>query len=72
MFCVTASEDKNLRVWPLDFAEFNLQCKHQSVVCSVDISQDGLLVVCGTLEGSIGLVDKSNHSYKTLTRAHTD
>ena len=39
---------------------------------AVDISKDGLKVVCGTLYGSIGILDKSNQNYKTLLRSHTD
>lgn len=39
---------------------------------AVDISTDGLKVVCGTLYGSIGVLDKSNQNYKTLLRSHTD
>jgi len=38
----------------------------------VDISPDGLRVACGTLYGSIGILDKSNMGYKTLLRSHTD
>lgn len=59
-FCVTGSEDKFVRVWPLDFSEFYLEAKHENTVCAVDISSDGLRIVCGTLYGSIGLLDKSN------------
>lgn len=59
-FCVTGSEDKFVRVWPLDFSEFYLEAKHENTVCSVDISTDGLRIICGTLYGSIGLLDKSN------------
>lgn len=59
-FCVTGSEDNFLRVWPLDFSEFVMEAKHEGTVCSVDISADGLRVVCGTLFGSLGVLDKSN------------
>ena len=71
-FCVTGSEDKFLRVWPLDFSEFVMEAKHEGTVCSVDISADGLRVACGTLYGSLGVLDKSNQRYRTLIRAHTD
>ena len=59
-FCVTGSEDTYLRVWPLDFSEFFMEAKHEGTVCAVDISPDGLKVVCGTLYGSLGVLDKSN------------
>lgn len=38
----------------------------------MDISPDGLKVVCGTFFGSIGILDKSNQQYKTLLRSHTE
>jgi WD40 repeat protein len=71
-FCVTGSEDNFVRVWPLDFSEFYLEAKHENTVCAVDISADGLRIICGTMYGSIGLLDKSNQNYKTLVRCHTD
>lgn len=71
-FCATGSEDQFLRVWPLDFSQFFMEAKHEGTVCSVDISTDGLRVVCGTLYGSLGVLDKSNQKYRTLIRAHTD
>jgi len=71
-FCVTGSEDTYLRVWPLDFSEFFMEAKHEGTVCAVDISSDGLKVVCGTMYGSLGILDKSNQRYRTLLRSHTD
>lgn len=71
-FCVIGSEDTYLRVWPLDFSEFFIEAQHEGTVSAVDISSDGLKVVCGTLYGSIGIVDKSNKNYKTLLRSHID
>lgn len=56
----------------MPFSESYIEVKHLDTVCAVDISQDGLRIVCGTLQGSIGLVDKSNEDYKTLIRCHTD
>ena len=49
-----------------------MEAQHEGTVCSVDISPDGLKAVCGTLYGSIGILDKSNQNYKTLLRSHTD
>lgn len=37
-----------------------MEAKHEGTVCAVDISTDGLKVVCGTLYGSLGILDKSN------------
>ena len=70
-FCVTGSEDTYFRVWPLDFQEFFMEAQHEGTVSAVDISSDGLKVVCGTIYGSIGVLDKSNQNYKTLLRSHT-
>ena len=71
-FCATGSEDMYLRVWPLDFSEFFMEAKHEGTVLSLDISLDGVMVVCGTERGSIGLLDLSQQKYKTLARAHTN
>jgi hypothetical protein len=49
-----------------------MEAQHEGTVSAVDISIDGLKVVCGTLYGSIGVLDKSNQNYKTLLRSHTD
>ena len=57
-FCVTGSEDKFLRIWPLDFSEFFMEARHEGTVSAVEISPDGIKVVCGTLYGSIGIIEK--------------
>jgi WD40 repeat protein len=44
-FCVTASADRYLRVWPLDFSDFFLEAQHETAVTAVDISADGLKVL---------------------------
>ena len=49
-----------------------MEAQHEGTVSAVDISSDGLKVACGTLFGSIGILDKSNQNYKTLLRSHTD
>ncbi len=69
---MTGSEDTYLRVWPLDFSEFFMEAKHEGTVGAVEISPDGLKVVCGTLNGSLGILDKSNQRYRTVLRSHTD
>jgi len=70
-FCVTGSEDFYLRVWPLDFSEFIIEAKHEGILISLDISLDSLKVICGTSNGSLGVLDLSNHNYKTFLRSHT-
>lgn len=71
-FCITGSEDQFLRVWPLDFSEFLIEAKHEGVVISLDISLDALQVACGTSTGGLGVLDLSNHNYKTFLRSHID
>ncbi|KRX04875.1 WD40-repeat-containing domain [Pseudocohnilembus persalinus] len=71
-FCVTGSEDQFLRVWPLDFSEYLIVAKHEGLIHSLDISQDALMVACGTSTGGLGVLDLSNHNYKTILRSHTD
>jgi WD40 repeat protein len=71
-FCVTGSDDQYLRVWPLDFAEFFMEAKHEATILAVDIAPDGVEIACATGHGSIGVLDISKQTYRTLTRAHTD
>lgn len=71
-FCVTGSDDLYLRVWPLDFSEFFMEAKHEATVTSLDISLDGVQIICATGHGSIGMLDLSQQKYRTLARSHTD
>ena len=70
-FCVTASADHFLRVWPLDFSDFFLEAQHKGPVTSASVSPDGLNIAVGTAGGTIGVLDISSHAYHTLLRAHT-
>ncbi|CAK9011135.1 WD repeat-containing protein 90, partial [Durusdinium trenchii] len=70
-FCVTASEDQYVRVWPLDFSDFFLEAKHESPAASVDVSPDGLQIVIGTTGGSLGVLSVANHTHVTKLRAHS-
>lgn len=70
-FCVTGSKDQFLRVWPLDFSEFYIEAKHEGIITSLDVSLDGLQVACGTSTGGLGVLDISNHAYRTVVRSHT-
>lgn len=67
-FCATGSLDGYLRVWPIDFKEFLIEAKHDSGVCSVDIAHDALDIICGTLNGSIGILNIQSKEYKTILR----
>lgn len=39
---------------------------------AVDISPDGLTVICGTANCTLGILDMTNNAYKTLLRSHVD
>ena len=52
-FVVTASMDRYVRVWPLDFNSYYLHAMHDSPVVGVDITVDGLQVLCSTFDGSV-------------------
>jgi WD40 repeat protein len=71
-FCVTGSEDHLLRVWLLDFSEYFIEAPHDGTVSAVDISPDGTQIVCGTSNGSLGMVDIAKEKYVTLLRSHSD
>ena len=68
-FCVTGSSDGYLRVWPIDFTKFLIEAKHDAGVCSVDLSFDNFEVLCGTLNGSVGLLNIQTKQYKTIIRS---
>ena len=68
-FCATGSRDGYLRIWPVDFSEFLIEAKHDTGVCAVDISYDAMDILCGTLGGSIGILNVQNKEYKTILRS---
>ena len=69
VFIATGSQDGYCRVWPVGFEEFIMEAKHDSGVCSVDISYDSLEVICGTLNGCIGVLNIHDKAYMTLLRS---
>ena len=68
IFAVTGSEGGLCRVWQVDFKEFIMEAKHDSGVCSVDISYDSMEILIGTLNGSIGTLNINEKKYNTLLR----
>ena len=68
-FCATGSKDGYLRIWPVDFSEFLIEAKHDTGVCAVDISYDAMDILCGTLGGSLGILNVQNKEYKTILRS---
>jgi len=43
-FAITGSDDKYLRVWPIDFSDFFLEAEHETPVTAAGMSPDGLQV----------------------------
>ena len=70
-FCVTASADQYLRVWPLDFSDFWLEAHHEGAVTCIDISYDGLRIASGCATASIGVLNVASHAYSTVLRSHS-
>ena len=68
-FVATGSLDGHLRVWPVTFSEFLIEAKHDSGVCSLDISNDAIEVLCGTQNGNIGILNIEDKQYKTILRS---
>lgn len=69
-FVVTASADRHVRVWPLDFRSFYLHALHETAVTGIDISLDGRQVLCSTADGSVGMLDLQSHQYQDFLRSH--
>lgn len=70
-FVVTGSNDRFLRIWPLDFSDYLLEAQNESPVVSASLSGDGLKLLIGTSSGSIGILDVVTHAYTTALRSHT-
>lgn len=69
-FVITASADKYVRVWPLDFKSYYLHALHASSVSGVDLTVDGLQVLCSTADGSVGLLSMQSHDYIDFVHTH--
>jgi WD40 repeat protein len=69
-FCVTGSDDRFLRVWPLDFSDYFLEAQHAAPVMSVGVSSDCLKIAISTQNGTVGVMDVPSHGYRTVVRSH--
>mmetsp|Transcript_155312 Transcript_155312/g.289735 ORF Transcript_155312/g.289735 Transcript_155312/m.289735 type:complete len:986 (+) Transcript_155312:42-2999(+) len=69
-FVITASADKYVRVWPLDFKSYYLHALHASPVIGVDLSVDGLQVLCSTADGSVGVLNMQSQEYVDFVHTH--
>ena len=70
-FAVTATDDGSLKVWDPAFKECLLTVEHESAVTSCHVSTDGMKLLAVTETGSVGVLDASNKSYKTVLRSHS-
>ena len=43
-----------------------LQAKHDTAVYHIDLTPDGLQVVCALKDGSLGVLDMKSHGYETV------
>ncbi|XP_023584304.1 WD repeat-containing protein 90 [Trichechus manatus latirostris] len=69
--CAVGSEDRYLRLWPLDFSAVLLEAEHEGPVNSVHISPDGQRVLSTTSMGHLGFLDTVSREYRMLVRSHT-
>lgn len=68
---LTASDDTTLRLWPLDFSGHLLEAQHDAPVTSACLgSPDGLLLVAGSEDGSLGVLDVVGRAHSSLLRTH--
>ena len=65
-FAVTGSDDRKLRIWPLDFTSHFLEADHDGGVTALSSSPDGLKLLIGTASGSIGVLDVPSVRHVTL------
>ena len=71
-YVVIGGQDMMLHVWDLFCTKQQLTVHNTSAVSHVEISNDGIRIVCGSVCGSIGYIDKPEGNYINLMRAHTD
>ncbi|CAD7955258.1 unnamed protein product, partial [Amoebophrya sp. A25] len=69
-FCVTAAEDRYIRVCPLDFQCFVLHCMHEATPKGLDLTPDGSRVLSYTADGTIGVLDMNTQAFDVVHRSH--
>lgn len=69
-YCATASTDKMLRVWPLDFSDFFLEACHDGSVVALDVSPDGHWLATAANDGTMGVMNVVAQKYTTVLRIH--
>ena len=68
---VTGSDDRCLRVWPLDFSCYLLEAEHEAPITSTATGLGGARVLVGSEDGVLGMLDVVSRQYTTLLRSHT-
>jgi WD40 repeat protein len=69
-YTVTGSDDNKLRLWPIDFTDYLLESQHEGCISNIRISNNGRKLAVGTLSGTLGILNISEHSYSTVLRSH--
>lgn len=62
-YAITGSDDQRLRIWPMDFADFLLEARHEGGVKMVSGGKNGRILLIGTKAGTLGLLDVTQHRY---------
>ncbi|CDI87421.1 WD domain, G-beta repeat-containing protein, putative [Eimeria praecox] len=69
-FCVTASADKTVKVWPLNFMAAYFSAIHNSECVGVETAPDGQQVLCTCGDSSVELLDLTTQQHLQVSRAH--
>jgi WD40 repeat protein len=69
-YAVTGGADCRLRIWPLDFSDFQLEAHHEGAITNIAVTKDGRKLLIGTEAGTLGILDVTEHSYNTVSRSH--
>ena len=69
-YTVTGSDDNKLRLWPIDFTDYLIESQHEGCISNIRISNNGRKLAVGTLSGTLGILNISEHSYSTVLRSH--
>lgn len=62
-YAVSGSEDKRLRIWPLDFSDYLLEARHEGTVSAIEACFRGQLLAIGTTAGTLGILTVNQHRW---------
>ncbi|OEH77255.1 wd g-beta repeat-containing protein [Cyclospora cayetanensis] len=69
-FCVTASADKTVKVWPLNFATAYYSAGHNAACVGIETSPNGQQVLCTCADSTVELFDLTKQHHIPISRAH--